>query len=123
MPTTEVLPEGVREGNEKLLEISPEAGAKLVQLTEREEKGDFLRVKITGGGCNGLVYKMQFVGETKRGDIIVRAHQASILVDSRSALYLKGTKLHYSSKLVGGGFKFTNPNATANCSCGESFSI
>ena len=66
---------------------------------------------------------MQFVEEAKRGDILVRAYGAAVLVDSRSALYLKGTKLDYSSKLVAGGFKFSNPNATANCSCGESFSL
>ena len=123
MSMINVLPEGVREGNEKLLEVTTEAGEKLVQLIAREEKGEFLRVKITGGGCNGLVYNMKFVEEAKRGDILVRAFGAAILVDSRRALYLKGTKLDYSSNLVGGGFKFTNPKATANCSCGESFSI
>ena len=119
----DVLPEGVRAGNEKLLEISPEAGSKLVELMAREQKGDFLRVKITGGGCNGLVYNMEFVAAAKRGDILVSAFGAAVLVDSRTALYLKGTKFEYSSKLVGGGFEFTNPNATANCSCGQSFSI
>lgn len=123
MFTVDQMPEGVREGNEKLLEVTSSAGAKLVQLKEREGKGEFLRVKITGGGCNGLVYKMQFADEAKRGDILVRAYGAAVLIDSRSALYLKGTKLDYSSKLVGGGFKFSNPNATANCSCGESFSL
>jgi iron-sulfur cluster assembly protein len=123
MSMTNALPEGVREGNEKLLEVTADAGAKLVQLIAREQKGDYLRVKITGGGCNGLAYNMEFVEEAKRGDILVCAFDAAILVDSRSALYLKGTKLDYSNKLVAGGFKFTNPNATANCSCGESFSI
>ncbi|NCG08580.1 MAG: iron-sulfur cluster assembly accessory protein [Verrucomicrobia bacterium] len=123
MSIAEALPEGVREGNAKLLEVTPEAASKLAQLMDRESQGDYLRVKITGGGCNGLVYKMDFVNEPKRGDILVRASDALVLVDSRSALYLKGTKLDYSSKLVAGGFKFTNPNATANCSCGESFSI
>ncbi len=123
MSISNILPEGVREGNEKLLEVTPEAGEKLVQLIAREKMGQFLRVKITGGGCNGLVYNMKFVEEAKRGDILVRAFGAAILADSRSALYLRGTKLDYSSKLVGGGFKFTNPNATASCSCGESFSI
>ena len=117
------MPEGVREGNEKLVFVTPAAGAKLNTLTEREQKGDFLRVKITGGGCNGLSYKMKFVEAPKRGDIWVRSSDAVVLVDTKSALYLKGTELDYSDKLVGGGFKFSNPNAKSSCSCGESFSI
>jgi iron-sulfur cluster assembly protein len=121
--TTVELPEGVREGNEKLILLTAPAGAKLSRLVEREQKGEFLRVKITGGGCNGLSYKMKFVGEAKRGDIMVRSSGAAVLVDSKSALYLRGTHLDYSDQMVGGGFKFSNPNAKSSCSCGESFSI
>lgn len=117
------IPEGVREGNEKLVLVTPAAGAKLSTLAEREQKGDFLRVKITGGGCNGLSYKMKFVDAAKRGDILVRSSGAMILVDTKSALYLRGTELDYSDQMVGGGFKFSNPNAKSSCSCGESFSI
>jgi iron-sulfur cluster assembly protein len=117
------IPEGVRLGNEKLVRISDAAAAKLCSLVEREQKGDFLRVKITGGGCNGLSYKMKFVSDPKRGDILVRAHGAQVIVDTKSALYLRGTDLDYSDAMVGGGFKFSNPNAKSSCSCGESFSI
>jgi iron-sulfur cluster assembly protein len=46
-----------------------------------------------------------------------------VLVDARTALYLKGTLVDYSNRLIAGGFKFTNPNAKASCSCGESFSV
>ena len=121
--TIVTLPEGVREGNEKLILLTPPAGVKLNALIAREGKGAYLRVKITGGGCNGLSYKMKFVEAPKRGDILVRSSGAKVVVDSKSALYLRGTQLDYSDKMVGGGFKFSNPNATASCSCGESFSI
>lgn len=117
------LPEGVREGNENLVLLTPPAGAKVATLIAREKQGDFLRVAISGGGCNGLSYKMKFVPAAKRGDILVRTSGVSVLVDSKSALYLKGTHVDYSSALVAGGFKFTNPNAKASCSCGESFSV
>ena len=123
MADTVELPEGVRVGNEKLVLVTPPAGLKLNALIEREQKGDFLRIKITGGGCNGLSYKMKFVGIPKRGDILVRSGGAQVVVDSKSALYLRGTNLDYSDKMVGGGFKFSNPNAKSSCSCGESFSI
>ena len=123
MESTVEIPKDVRVGNEKLILVTDSAGVKLNSLIEREQKGHYLRVKITGGGCNGLSYKMKFVTEPKRGDILVRSAGAEVLVDTKSALYLKGTHLDYSDKMVGGGFKFTNPNAKASCSCGESFSI
>ncbi len=117
------LPEGVRRGNEQLILLTEAAGQKARALIARENQGNFLRVAITGGGCNGLSYKMKFVPVAKRGDILVRTAGVEVVVDSKSALYLKGTHLDYSNALVSGGFKFSNPNAKASCSCGESFSI
>lgn len=117
------LPEGVREANEQLVRLTPEAGAKVAALIAREQQGDYLRVAITGGGCNGLSYKLRFATEPKRGDILVRTAGIAVLVDVKTALYLKGTVVDYSDKMIGGGFKFTNPNAKASCSCGESFSV
>ncbi len=70
-----------------------------------------------------MSYKMKFVPEPRRGDILVRTGGARVVVDSKSALYLKGTHVDYSAAMVGGGFKFSNPNAKASCSCGESFSV
>ena len=116
-------PEGVREGNERLVSLTPPAGTKVRALIERETQGPFLRIAISGGGCNGLSYKLRFAPEAKRGDILVRTAGADVLVDPKTALYLKGTVVDYSDKLIGGGFKFANPNATASCSCGESFSV
>lgn len=117
------LPEGVREGNENLVRLTVAAGAKVAALVAREQQGDYLRLAISGGGCNGLSYKMKFVPAPKRGDILVRTGGAQVVVDSKSALYLKGTHLDYSDAMVAGGFKFSNPNAKASCSCGESFSV
>ena len=113
----------VRIGNEKLISVTASAGIKITELLRREDKGTYLRIKITGGGCNGLSYKMKFVDQTKDNDILVESSGQSVLVDSKTALYLRGTTLDYSQKLVGGGFKFSNPNAKASCSCGESFNL
>ena len=121
--TIAVPPEGLREGNENLVRLTPAAGAKVAALIVREKQGDFLRVAITGGGCNGLSYKLKFVPEARKGDILVRTAGIPVLVDPKTALYLKGTQLDYSHQMVSGGFKFSNPNAKASCSCGESFSV
>jgi iron-sulfur cluster assembly protein len=117
------LSEGVREGNENLVRLTADAGTKIAALIAREHQGSLLRIAITGGGCNGLSYKLKFVPEPRRGDILVRTGGATVVVDPKTALYLKGTVLDYSNKMIGGGFKFTNPNAKASCSCGESFSV
>lgn len=122
-PVSAGLPEGVRLGSEHLVKLTEPAGTKIRALIAREKQGEFLRIAITGGGCNGLSYKMKFVPEPRRGDIVVPTAGVRVVVDSKSALYLKGTHLDYSSAMVAGGFKFSNPNAKASCSCGESFSV
>lgn len=115
--------EPVREGSELLVRLTEPAGAKVRALIERDRQGDFLRIAISGGGCNGLTYKLRFAGEPRRGDILVRTAGIRVLVDPKTALYLKGTTVDFSDRLIGGGFKFANPNAKASCSCGESFSV
>ena len=117
------LPEGVREGNENLVRLTEAAGAKVRALVARENQGEYLRVAISGGGCNGLSYKLRFTPAPRRGDILVRSAGTPVLVDPKTALYLKGSQIDYSDQLLGGGFKFSNPNAKASCSCGESFSV
>jgi iron-sulfur cluster assembly protein len=127
MPESSTLapaaPPALREGGEGLVRLTEPAGVKVRALVARDKEGPFLRVAITGGGCNGLSYKLKFAPEPKRGDILVRTAGVEVLVDPRTALYLKGTVLDYSTQLIAGGFKFSNPNAKASCSCGESFSV
>ena len=117
------LPVGMLEANEKLVKLTIASAQKIQELVQRENSGDFLRIKITGGGCNGLSYKMSFVSNYKDGDLFVFSQKTKVLIDSKTALYLRGTTLDYSDKLVAGGFKFANPNAKASCSCGESFNL
>jgi iron-sulfur cluster assembly protein len=121
VPSAEVV--APRVGDERLVRLTESAGRKVAALIAREKQGDYLRVAIAGGGCNGLSYKLRFTPEAKRGDILVDTAGVKVLVDPKTALYLKGTHIDYSSALIAGGFKFSNPNAKASCSCGESFSV
>jgi iron-sulfur cluster assembly protein len=121
VPSAEVV--APRVGDERLVRLTESAGRKVAALIAREKQGDYLRVAIAGGGCNGLSYKLRFTPEAKRGDILVDTAGVRVLVDPKTALYLKGTHIDYSSALIAGGFKFSNPNAKASCSCGESFSV
>ena len=125
-PAAETVPPPaveVRTGDERLVRLTDAAARKVAALIAREAQGEYLRVAISGGGCNGLSYKLRFAPAPKRGDILVPTTGVRVLVDSKTALYLKGTVVDYSSALIAGGFKFTNPTAKASCSCGESFSV
>ena len=112
-----------RVGTERLVKVTAGASDKIFELISREGNGEYLRIRITGGGCNGLSYKMKFVSEPKESDILVVSSGIEVLIDSKTALYLRGTTLDYSNKMVAGGFKFSNPNAKASCSCAESFNL
>ncbi|MEM6822344.1 MAG: iron-sulfur cluster assembly accessory protein, partial [Verrucomicrobiota bacterium] len=69
----------------------------------------------------GLQYKMDLVDGPANRDILVKSCEGTIVVDPKSALFVSGSEIDYSSDLQKGGFKVTNPNAEAHCSCGESF--
>ena len=103
--------------------ITDSAGQKCLKLMAPHGIGKTLRVAITGGGCNGLSYRMKFVDDASSSDIEVMTSGVRVVVDTKSALYLRGTVIDYVDSLMAGGFKFTNPNAKASCSCGESFSV
>jgi iron-sulfur cluster assembly protein len=85
-----------------------------------EELG--LRLSVTGGGCSGLSYKIDFT-EYQEKDNVINIGNIKIFIDPKSCIYLKDITLDYKAGLNGKGFIFENPNAKNNCGCGESFSI
>jgi iron-sulfur cluster assembly protein len=113
-----------RIGSEKLVRATEAAGRQIQKLLAKHNKPTgALRISIVGGGCSGLSYKMDLADAPKKGDILVKTAGAKVLVDQKSALYVTGSMLDYTEAMIGGGFKMKNPNATATCSCGESFSV
>jgi iron-sulfur cluster assembly protein len=123
-PATSPTPLSYRLGNEKLCRITTHAAAKLLSLLESQQRsqGGALRIAIIGGGCSGLQYKMDLVDGPVARDILIESQGVRIVIDPKSALFVSGSELDYSDDLQKGGFKVTNPNAVAHCSCGESFS-
>ena len=110
-------------GNEKLLKLTDGAGAKLASLLAKQGRPQgALRVAVIGGGCSGLQYKMDLVDGPANRDIMVMSQDVRVVIDPKSALFVSGSVLDYSDDLQKGGFKVSNPNAEAHCSCGESFS-
>ena len=106
----------------------------MIKLTEtairevkriKEKQGahsQYLRLGVESGGCSGLNYKMSFDEKPGEQDKVFDFEGIKVLVDIRSMLYLMGMTLDYTGELLGGGFKFINPNAQKSCGCGHSFS-
>ena len=109
-------------GNERLIKVTESASRKLSSLLEKQGRATgALRVAVIGGGCSGLQYKMDLVDGPANRDIMVQSQNVRVVVDPKSALFVSGSLLDFSDDLQKGGFKVTNPNAVAHCSCGESF--
>jgi len=105
------------------LKITPEAAKEAKRLLGLQGTPDMVvRIAVQGGGCSGFTYRMNFDTKVSEFDEVIDAGDAKFAVDAKSALFLKGTTLDYVNALMGGGFKFVNPNATGTCGCGESFS-
>ena len=105
------------------LALTASAIAQVKRLLARDNRtGQALRISVTDGGCSGYSYKLDFDTEAKPGDTVLEFDGVKVCVDPKSIPYLKGTVIDFVTGLYGGGFKFTNPNATGTCGCGTSFS-
>jgi iron-sulfur cluster assembly protein len=122
--TTETPSIKYKIGNERLISVTENAARKLASLLKGKGQPEgALRLKVIGGGCSGLQYVMDLVDGPKERDILVPTQNVHLVVDPKSALFVSGSVLDYSEDLQKGGFKVTNPNAVAHCSCGESFAV
>lgn len=108
-----------------MLFVSDAAKNKIKELVQLEKEPDktFVRVTVSGGGCSGLSYKMDFDSEMKPDDQEFDDKGVKIVTDLKSFLYIANTTLDFSDGLNGKGFHFVNPNASRTCSCGESFAV
>ena len=106
-----------------MITITESAAKQVLKLVEREGvDAHSVRVGVKGGGCSGLTYTLDFAEAAEDGDkVFTGPHGVELFVDRKSYLFLHGTTLDYSGGLNGKGFEFNNPNATATCGCGSSF--
>ena len=106
------------------LAVTETAAAKIKEIREAEaiESTYALRVKVMGGGCSGFQYDLYF-DEPAEGDQHFESQGVKLVCDQMSFMYLMGTSIDYVEGLQGAGFKFSNPNTTGSCGCGNSFSV
>ena len=108
-----------------MIQVSENALKAVQKLKTEQGKTDaYLRVGVKGGGCSGLSYDVQFVDSIdEKLDRVFDSNGLKVVCDIKSLLYLSGMTLDYTQEMLGGGFKFINPNAAGSCGCGTSFTV
>ena len=128
--TTQEVAELVGAPDDAVILVKPKAMTRLLELKAKQPNPKdtlILRMGVRNGGCSGLSYSMDFSTEDAIGedDAVDEYPEYGVkcVVDAKSMLYLYGLQLDYSDELIGGGFKFFNPNAEESCGCGSSFGV
>ena len=103
--------------------LTERAARRLLEIGCSEPASPMLRVSVEGGGCSGFQYKFDLVGAIEPDDVVIERDGAKVLIDTTSIGYLGGSEIDFVDDLMGATFRVTNPNATASCGCGTSFSI
>ena len=103
--------------------ITDSAVKKISELQKQEESNKYLRISVEGGGCGGFQYNYYFVKTQNTDDIVVTINNVSVVIDETSQDFLNKCELDYVRELGNEYFNITNPNASSNCGCGNSFSV
>tara|TARA_B100000212_G_scaffold324490_1_gene285369 strand:+ start:140 stop:532 length:393 start_codon:yes stop_codon:yes gene_type:complete len=110
--------------------ITNDAIQQISALLKNQIDKKALRVGVRSGGCSGMSYTMDFIGtdDINSDDKIYdyslgETEFFQVVCDPKSLLYIYGMQLDFSKDLIGGGFNFTNPNASQTCGCGSSFAV
>ena len=103
--------------------ISDRAARRIGEILKGEGTGAMLRISVEGGGCSGFQYKFDIERARADDDLVLARDGAVVLIDPVSVNYMAGSQIDFVDDLIGQSFKINNPQATASCGCGTSFSI
>jgi iron-sulfur cluster insertion protein len=104
--------------------LTDAAAVRIAKIIVGEPDGTKLRVAVGGGGCSGFQYQVDFDSKPNASDdLVIEKNGSKVVIDSTSLDLLKGSVLDYVETLGSAGFEIKNPNATAKCGCGNSFSV
>jgi iron-sulfur cluster assembly accessory protein len=105
------------------VELTQSAAQRILAILASEPAGSVFRVGVDGGGCSGFQYTFAVSPAVTDEDAVIERDGAKVAIDRVSLSYLDGAKIDFVSDLMGQAFKIANPNATASCGCGTSFSV
>ncbi|MEZ5854817.1 MAG: iron-sulfur cluster insertion protein ErpA [Hyphomicrobiaceae bacterium] len=105
------------------ISMTERAAARLGEIAAGDPTRPVLRIIVEGGGCSGFQYKFDLVEAAEADDVIIERDGARIAVDPLSVAYMEGSEIDFVDDLIGAAFRINNPQATAACGCGTSFSI
>jgi iron-sulfur cluster assembly accessory protein len=108
---------------ESSVSISDRAARRIAKILSAEPGGTALRISVSGGGCSGFQYGFDLDATRAPDDLVIERDGAVVLIDSVSLPYMGGSIVDFVDDLIGQSFQIKNPNATASCGCGTSFSI
>ncbi len=103
--------------------VTERAAKRVAAILKKETEGAMLRVAVNGGGCSGFQYAFDIERARTPEDLVIERDGAVVLIDPVSLDFLKGARIDFVDDLIGQSFKIDNPNATASCGCGTSFSV
>lgn len=103
--------------------LTERAARRIREIMAEEPEGAMLRISVNGGGCSGFSYAFEVERTRQEDDLAVERSGATVLIDEVSRQYMEGATIDFVDDLIGQSFKIGNPQATASCGCGTSFSI
>lgn len=107
----------------QVITVSDRAAKRIAEIIAGDADSKMLRVSVEGGGCSGFQYKFDLTNDRTSDDLAIENGGVTVLVDSVSQMYMAGSEIDFADELIGAAFKVNNPNATASCGCGTSFSL
>jgi iron-sulfur cluster assembly accessory protein len=102
------------------ISVTDRARARIAEIAEAEGGPRMLRVAVLGGGCSGFQYEFALEPAAAAEDTVIGD---AVVIDPESLPFLSGSVIDFKDELIGARFAVDNPNATASCGCGTSFSI
>jgi iron-sulfur cluster assembly accessory protein len=103
--------------------VSNRAALRISEIARGQPDAPVLRISVEGGGCSGFQYKFALVRSGEQDDFVIDRDGARVVIDPVSLEFLSGSEVDFVDELMGASFKIINPNATASCGCGTSFTV
>ncbi|QLE55219.1 iron-sulfur cluster assembly accessory protein [Nostoc sp. TCL26-01] len=106
-----------------MIHLSQAATSEINRLKSKQQPNALFRLAVKPGGCADWFYDLSFDEQIQVSDRIIDLNNIQIVIDQASYNYIHGLAIDYAEDLMGGGFRFQNPQAVATCGCGNSFSV